>query len=130
MVDCPSKPTVLIVDDIIEACKMAREMFASFGYKCFEARNGHDALRILSEHPEIGLLFSDVRMPGMSGHELASKALAIRPGLAVLLTSGWTGETPIDDTPFVAKPYRMSQLQALVERLTTATRSTSRGWLS
>lgn len=125
MTERREKIAVLIVDDEPAACQLAREMFASFGLECFEASNGRDALSILSAHPEIALLFSDVRMPGMSGQELAAKALTIRPGLGLLLTSGWVGMTSVGETPFLSKPYRMNDLRAVVQSLLS--RSTTAG---
>jgi CheY-like chemotaxis protein len=98
------------------AREMACEMLRTFGFECFDAWNGEDALRILSGHPEIDVLFADVRMPGMSGTELADLARRMRPHLRVVLTSGWMGETPVRDLPFVPKPLRLGELRTVMER--------------
>jgi FixJ family two-component response regulator len=60
------------------------------------------------------LLFADVRMPGMTGTELAESARQIRPELKVVLTSGYIDGPPVKNVPFLRKPYRVSDLAALV----------------
>jgi CheY-like chemotaxis protein len=109
-------PAVLIVEDEPMTREMACHMFQEFGCHCFDAYNGEDALRILSAHPEIELLFADVRMPGLSGIELAREAQRMRPHLRVVLTSGWLAGAPIPDLPFVRKPYRLHDLREIVVR--------------
>jgi CheY-like chemotaxis protein len=108
------KPAVLVVDDEPYVRETACEMFASLGCRCFDAYNGSDALGILAAHPEITLMFADVRMPGMSGQKLAEEALRLRPGLKVVLTSGWIDENPVKPFPFLPKPYRVSDLASVV----------------
>jgi CheY-like chemotaxis protein len=108
------KPAVLIVDDEPSVRETACEMFASLGCRCFDAYNGFDALRILASHPEIVLVFTDVRMPGMSGRDLAEEAVRLRPGLKVVLTSGWIDESPLKPYPFLPKPYRMSDVASVL----------------
>ena len=95
---------------------MACDMLRTFGFECFDAWNGEDALRILSGHPEIDVLFADVRMPGMSGTQLADLARRMRPRLNVVLTSGWMDEAPVRDLPFVPKPLRLDELRDAIER--------------
>jgi CheY-like chemotaxis protein len=111
------KPAVLIVDDEPFVRETACEMFASFGCRCFDAYNGLDALRVLAAHPEIVLMFADVRMPGMSGRELAEEAVRLRPDLKVVLTSGWVDETPLKPYPFVPKPYRIGDVASILSRI-------------
>jgi CheY-like chemotaxis protein len=70
------------------------------------------AARIAAEaRPEISLLFIDVRMPGMSGPELAEVVRRRRPEIKVVLTSGFVGEEDVPEGfPFVPKPWRMDQV--------------------
>ena len=77
-------------------------------------------MRILWSEAELDVLFSDVVMPGgMNGVELAKQAVAQRPRLKVLLTSGFAGES-LDEWlsqgawPFLRKPFLSTELaQAL-----------------
>src|SRR3954452_10368663 len=63
--------SVLVVEDNPMSRATAVDMFIDLGFAVFDAYNGYHALALLERHPEISLLFVDVRMPGMSGPELA-----------------------------------------------------------
>ena len=69
----------------------------------------------------IDLLFTDIVMPGIHGVALAKSMRATRPGIRVLITSGYTHDDVVrrgvdmGDTPFLAKPYTPSGLVAAVE---------------
>ncbi len=106
-----AKPVVLVVEDNPMSRATAVEIFQELGFTVFDAYNGHHALALLEARPEIGLLFIDVRMPGMSGPELAEVVRQRRPDIKVVLTSGYVGE---EDVPkgftFVPKPWRMDQV--------------------
>jgi CheY-like chemotaxis protein len=109
------KITVLVVDDEPAVRAMAVDMLRALGLEVLDAYNGQDALRLLSQHPEIRVLFTDVRMPGMTGVELAEAARRLRPHLKVIVTSAYVGEdiVPSSDV-FVPKPFRLEQLAAVI----------------
>ena len=50
----------------------------------------------------------------MSGTELVAEARAVRPDLKIVLTSGYVDGPPVKNVPFLRKPYRVSELAALV----------------
>jgi CheY-like chemotaxis protein len=106
--------TVLVVDDNPGVRATAVDMFQALGFEVYDAYNGADALNMLAAHREISLLFADVRMPGMSGTELAEEARVIRPDLKIVLTSGYVDGPPVKNLPFLRKPYRVSDLAAVV----------------
>ncbi len=83
----------------------------------FDAYNGHQALKLLQAHPEIQVLFADVRMPGMSGTELAEAAQRLRPDLKIVLTSGYVSpkDVPIN-IHFVPKPWRADDIAEAVTK--------------
>ena len=108
------RKTVLIVEDETFARLYATHLFEDEGYLVIEADKAEDAIAALQSHPEIALLFADIRLPGeMSGLALASQARALRPDIAVLLTSGYA-QPPDLDIPragkFLAKPYTAQML--------------------
>ena len=108
---------VLVVDDDLDVRAIAAQMFEILGLAVIEASSGPEALRLLAQHSEISVLFSDVRMPGMSGAELAAEARKLRPGLRVALTSGYTGGvdgTKLRDMHVLPKPWRLNEIAALV----------------
>ncbi len=106
-----AKPVVLVVEDNPMSRATAVEIFQELGFTVFDAYNGHHALALLEARPEIDLLFIDVRLPGMSGPELAEVVRRCRPDIRFVLTSGYVGE---EDVPkgftFVPKPWRMDQV--------------------
>jgi CheY-like chemotaxis protein len=108
------KLAVLVVDDNPANRATAVDMFEALGMTVLDAYNGVDALRLLSIRPEIALLFTDVRMPGIDGATLAREAQRLRPDLRIVLTSGYVDGAPIADLPFLRKPYHMTDLAALV----------------
>jgi CheY-like chemotaxis protein len=110
----PSELAVLVVDDQPNVRATAVDMFQALGMTVYDAYNGRDALNLLVAHPEIVLLFADVRMPGMTGDELAREAQLVRPDLKIVLTSGYVDGVSLPNVPFLRKPYRVSDLAALV----------------
>ena len=65
------KQSMLVVEDNPLSRATAVDMFKNLGFTVLDAYNGHHALALLEARPEISLMFVDVRMPGMSGLELA-----------------------------------------------------------
>jgi two-component system, cell cycle sensor histidine kinase and response regulator CckA len=79
--------TVLIVEDEPAVRSLAARALTAAGYTCLEATDGEDALAFLAElGAEIGLLVTDVIMPGMSGRELTGRALALSSCRAIRRT--------------------------------------------
>jgi CheY-like chemotaxis protein len=105
---------VLVVDDNPQVRALTVEMFQSLGLEVHDAYNGEDAMRLLSANPDIAMMLVDVRMPGMTGAELATKARQLRPHLHVVLISGYAEEPPLADVPFLRKPIRMAVLEEFV----------------
>ena len=78
-----NKVAVLVVEDLPQARATAVNILEDLGCAVFDAYNGPQALKLLQAHPEIEVLFADVRMPGMSGPELAEAAQRLRPDLRI-----------------------------------------------
>jgi PAS domain S-box-containing protein len=112
---------VLLVEDDADVQAMTIEALRFLGYSVLTADEGHAALDIIARDPEVEILFTDVVMPrGMSGVDLYREARKLRPGLRVLLASGYArGQLPTipDDCDFIAKPYRVEELQARLAAL-------------
>ncbi len=119
--------TLLVVDDEPGLLDLAHTSLQSLGYKVITAGGGRQALTRLRETPAVALLFSDVVMPGgMSGYELAERAIAERPDLRILLTSGYVDKTLTDNSragfapPVLNKPYSQLELAQRVRTLLDA----------
>ena len=120
----PSNQTkVLIVEDDSTLRRAAQELFKALGYETVSASDGVAALNLIRDHSDIGFIFSDVVMPrGINGVELAEQARALRPGIKVLLASGYPFEKidthgSIDEESFISKPYRVTQLAEKLDAL-------------
>ena len=109
--------TVLHVEDDEQVLDMAVESLEELHYRVVVARNAPEALIHLQGFGRIDILFSDVMMPGgMNGSQLAAEAQRLRPGLKILLTSGYVANLDEGqvigrgDLPVLNKPYRRDEL--------------------
>jgi two-component system cell cycle sensor histidine kinase/response regulator CckA len=109
-------PVVLVVDDDHDVRATVTGILESRGYTVVEAASGREALEILARDETIGVLFTDVMMPGISGITLAKRALEKRPGLKVVLTSAYSRETPDAEIPMLKKPFQTADLLHAIER--------------
>ena len=111
---------VLVVEDEPMVRMVAADALADRGIMAWEAGDAGEALVVLDEHPNIGLVFTDVNMPGdMDGLDLAFEVNARRPDVCLIVTSGAVSvpesELP-DHGTFLAKPYPTERLVSIVAR--------------
>jgi len=117
-VDVPKE--VLVVEDEALVRIVVADALADRGIMAWEAGDAEEALDVLDKHPRIGLVFTDVNMPGpMNGLELAHHVNATRPDVELVVTSGAVS-IPARDLPqhgtFVRKPYPARQVAEIVSR--------------
>jgi CheY-like chemotaxis protein len=112
----PPSETVLLVEDE-EATRVAiHRNLARVGYTVIAAPNGIEALRIADSYPgAIDLLLTDSMMPGMGGAELVKNLKKHRPGISVLMMSGYTEDlAPTggngENEFFIEKPFNTADL--------------------
>jgi CheY-like chemotaxis protein len=103
---------ILVVDDDAAVREVVAEFLEEAGYLVLQADGGREALRLLSESTGVIMMISDIRMPDMSGIELAEAALGIRD-LKIILISGYFQPQMIKQR-FLRKPFRMRELEAAV----------------
>jgi signal transduction histidine kinase len=115
---------ILLVEDDATVLALTLDMLSGLGYQVKTATNAAEALEVIHSGEPIDLLFTDVVMPGgVSGVSLARTARELRPGLRVLLTSGFVGEgAVIEDAefPLLDKPYETALLAAKLRKLLDA----------
>jgi CheY-like chemotaxis protein len=115
------QPLVLVVEDEPFVRMIATEGLEDAGFEVIEAASADDALRILNSRDDVGVLFTDVNMPGScDGVELARLVHERWPALRIVITSGRdrppVGEIP-DDGRFVAKPFRTDEVSGVIAEL-------------
>jgi CheY-like chemotaxis protein len=116
----PSAKTILVVDDDPDVRELSVIFLGEFGYKVLEAGDGQEGLKLLREHPEIDLLFTDIVMPRLDGVTLAHLAKELRPALRVIYVSGFAERVrELRGEPLhgmiLPKPFRRRQLASAVE---------------
>jgi PAS domain S-box-containing protein len=104
--------TILLVDDENVIRNTTSQMLADMGYTVIEASSAKEAAPHLAD-PRIDLILTDHLMPGVSGTEFAREAQARRPGIPILIISGFADVEDIaPDLPRLMKPFRASELAA------------------
>jgi CheY-like chemotaxis protein len=108
-----SPATVLLVDDDPAVRDVTAALLEDLGYLVIEADDGPAALDLLSKSTRVDLMLADYAMPGMTGGALAAEVQTRRPGLPVLLVTGYADEhavAAVGEDRLVLKPFRTEDL--------------------
>jgi DNA-binding NtrC family response regulator len=112
---------ILAVDDDPEMVSMLGDVLGDAGYQTLRANSGAEAIKIVArEHPD--LLISDLRMSGMSGHQLQRELKTLAPDLPVIIITAFGSiETAVESMrlgafDYVTKPFSNDELLLAVER--------------
>lgn len=114
--------TILIVDDEAMVLDVGASLLEALGYNVLQAPGGKEAVDICRDHPgPIDLVVLDLIMPDMGGGEVFDRIKEMRPGLKVLLSSGYNVDgqaSRILDRGcdgFIQKPFDINQLSAKIK---------------
>ena len=112
---------VMLVEDEFLISEWVAETLSDYGFAVRTATNAVDALRQIMLAP-VDVLFTDMVMPGgMTGFDLAHAALAARPGLKVLFTSGYAepaiARLGLKAGAWLKKPYTADELAEKVREV-------------
>jgi signal transduction histidine kinase len=115
--------SVLVAEDDAQVAELVEAMLRDLGHDVQLAENADAALAALRTGAAFDLLLTDLIMPGdKSGVDLAREAVALRPDLPVILSSGYTGDvlTAAEATawPLLLKPYGPEQLARAIAEVT------------
>ncbi|GHD72675.1 PAS-domain containing protein [Vogesella fluminis] len=117
------RPLVLLVEDDPEVRRVVQRQLSALSYPVVEAENGDEAATLLASIADIGLLLSDIVMPGrLGGRCLAALARQQRPEIRILLMSGYAAPAEAEDDrtrdiPLLAKPFTEAQLGRMLDEV-------------
>lgn len=128
--NAPPIRRALVVDDEILVAMAVAEHCRSLGMEVEECYDSTDALLRVLQDSEISVLLTDVRMPRMSGTELAQRALRSRPDLLVVFLTGYADpgdEGNFGAWPVLRKPFAFKEIEVALERAAETRLSRTRG---
>jgi CheY-like chemotaxis protein len=127
----PREGTILVVDDEPIVRKVVARMLERAGHSVVVASSGSEGVDTFASRPdEIAAVVVDLTMPDIGGGEVLARVRGLRPGIPVVLMSGYTQEdfdtqfTGKERVAFLHKPFREAELAAALE---AAWRSETRG---
>lgn len=111
---------ILVVEDNLEVGRFANQILQDLGYQTTWATNAEQALELAgADALGFDAVFSDVVMPGITGVALARELRRRRPGLPVVLTSGYSeelAESGYEGLVFLPKPYSADQVSQVLAK--------------
>ncbi|WP_019571758.1 PAS domain-containing sensor histidine kinase [Thioalkalivibrio sp. ALMg3] len=114
---------ILIVEDHPEILELVTGILREAGFQTCEAEDADTAIEILRSDAQLDLLLCDVVLPGcLSGTDVVAQACEVRPGLPIVMASGYTGDEPMvgnpsgSSAPVLRKPYRKAQLLTAIHQ--------------
>jgi CheY-like chemotaxis protein len=120
----PSSRSALVVDDQSGIRAIVRRILESLGFQVTDAGSGEEAMSLLDRRREpFDLLVTDMRMPGMTGRDLADRVRFRHPSTRILFISGFTDDPSVqsgilpDRARFLSKPFNPEQFVDAVNQL-------------
>jgi two-component system, cell cycle sensor histidine kinase and response regulator CckA len=109
--------TILLVDDEDMIIDVGQRMLNKLGYQVYTAKDGKEALEVFEKHKdEIDVIVLDMIMPEMGGGETYDRIKKIKPGIKVLLSSGYSINGQATEilnrgcNGFIQKPFNLQNL--------------------
>jgi CheY-like chemotaxis protein len=116
--------SILLVDDEEPIVRMVQMMLEKLGYRITVRTSGPDALYAFKANPNnFDLVISDRGMPNMTGEQLARKLIAIKPGIPIIICSGFSDEKDVQRGKamgikgFLMKPVAMGDLAEMARKV-------------
>jgi CheY-like chemotaxis protein len=107
---------VLVVEDVALIRMTTVDMVEQLGFEAAEAGDAREALALLGRDAAITILLTDLGLPGMSGRELVVEALKLKPGLKVIIASGYSNPADLPaGVVNLVKPFDQQQLRKVLE---------------
>jgi len=111
---------ILIIEDEPMLREITEAALTAAGYSVLTAANGSEGISCFEAQPSITLVISDLGLPGMSGEEVVKRLLFIRPGIKIIVCSGFVDPAAAVELTslgiqILQKPYRSSDLLTAVK---------------
>lgn len=106
----------MVVDDNESFLRILCDMLHSLGHRTRSASSAEDAMAQIAQN-HVDVLMTDIRLPGMSGVDLARKAVNEVPGIRIIFSSGHgylLPDAPGFDFDLLHKPYFVNQLRQVI----------------
>jgi CheY-like chemotaxis protein len=121
--DHAARCRVLLVEDDASVASLTTDMLLELGYEVLQVTDAQAGIRAMAERQRIGLILSDVMMPGMDGLTFAKDMRREYPDLPVVLVTGFPEavrrEAEKEDIPLLPKPYALADLAAQLASVLT-----------
>jgi PAS domain S-box-containing protein len=110
--------TVLVIDDEVLVRDVVARMVEDLGYTAVTAADGASGLDLL-DHQPIDAVLVDMTMPRMNGADVIVKLRERRPGLPIVVCSGYDrdGRGPVKADAYLPKPFRIDALERTLAKL-------------
>ncbi len=113
---------ILVIDDEAMIRESLHDSLESLGYSITLAHSGEEGVEMLSEKGNIDLAIVDLAMPGWNGVETIEELRKIKPGLKIILSSGYADqEQLLQNTAqidaFLSKPYHINDLATVLRKV-------------
>jgi DNA-binding NtrC family response regulator len=121
--DSPDKPvSVLIVDDDTKLLDVFKSGLTSEGYTCETAASAMSVLELINE-PLFNIMLIDIKLPDMNGLELTRKVKGLKPGMIVIIMTGFIENFDYDKaieagaSDFIKKPFALKELLVRIKQI-------------
>jgi len=125
--DLKGSETILLVEDEEQVRALAERILVRAGYNVILAEDGEEAIEKFKANSDIiDLVFLDVVLPKLSGHQVKTQIDSEYPGMPILLTSGYSADQVhtdfilADGLDLLQKPYTSTQLKAKIRKILSA----------
>jgi DNA-binding NtrC family response regulator len=119
----PVAAKVLIVEDDLEMADTCERIFRREGIPVAKTYSGEEALQLIRTDPEISIVLTDLRMPGMDGTEVLRRVKELRPEVDVIIMTGYgtiqnaIQAMKIGATDYITKPFDREELLRSVNQI-------------
>jgi CheY-like chemotaxis protein len=116
------KFTILIAEDEETNYLFLEELISEMNIDILHAHDGEEAFELYANHPEIDLVFMDIKMPKMNGYEATKKMKELRPEVPVIMQTAYTLDAnrqkalKANCNEFVSKPLTSRKVKLLLNK--------------